>query len=74
MDSVSVSGLPGQKPHLHWLLLSFHGDGAPILQIKLRVSVLSRLQAPAKRPHHLKSLTLYSPGVLYLVLANSMIT
>lgn len=24
-------GLPGQKPHLHRFLLSFHGDGTPIL-------------------------------------------
>lgn len=45
--SLSVCGLPGKKPHLHWLLLSFHGDRAPILQMKLRVGILGRLQTPA---------------------------
>lgn len=49
-------GLPRQKPHLHRLLLPFHGDGAPILQIKLRVSVLRRLQTPGIKHHrHHKS-------------------
>lgn len=43
----SCCGLPRQKPHLHRLLLSFHGDGTPILQQKLRVGVLGRLQTPA---------------------------
>lgn len=58
-----VRGLPGEKPHLHRLLLSFHGDRAPILQMKLRVGVLSRLQTPGiQRQHHRKSLTLYGPG------------
>lgn len=41
-----VCGLPGQKPHLHWIGLAFHGDGASILQQKLRVGIFRRLQTP----------------------------
>lgn len=41
-----VWGLPGQKPHLHWLSLAFHGDRASILQQKLRVGIFRRLQTP----------------------------
>lgn len=59
-------GLPRQKPHLHRLLLPFHGDGAPILQIELRVSVLRRLQTPGIKHHRHHKLWRFGRWVLLL--------
>lgn len=57
-----VVGLPREKPHLHGLCLSFHGDRAAVIQIKLRVCILSRLQTPETQFDSVTNYVSYSPG------------
>lgn len=45
-SNYAFSTFARQKVDIHGLLLAFHGDGSSVLQMKLGVSILCRLQTP----------------------------